>query len=65
MEYSGTVIFVFKAPADWSNAVTWPFCVVVRIYQIPKHAILKVAKAYLLSMHATLAKQRHRMEIKR
>lgn len=30
IEYSGTVIFVLKAPADWSNAVTWPFCVVVR-----------------------------------
>lgn len=58
------MIFLLKAPTDWSNAVTWPFCVVVRSYQIPKHAILKkVAKAYLLSMHATLAKQRHRMKI--
>lgn len=66
IEYSGTLIFVLKAPADRNNAVTWPFCVVVRSYQIPKHAILKkVAKAYLLSMHATLAKQRHRMKIKR
>lgn len=38
IEYSGTLIFVLKAPADRSNAVTWPFCVVVRSYQIPKHA---------------------------
>lgn len=38
IEYSGSVIFVLKAPTDWSNAVTWPFCVVVRSYQIPKHA---------------------------
>lgn len=62
IECSGTVIFVLKAPADWSNAVTWPFGVV----RISEHAILKeVAKANLLSMHATLAKQRHRMKIKR
>lgn len=48
IEYSGTVIFLLKAPADWSNAVIGPFCVVVRSYQIPKHAILKeVAKALL------------------
>lgn len=48
IEYSGTVIFVLKVPADWSNAVTWPFCVVVRSYQIPKRAILKreIAKSY-------------------
>lgn len=48
IEYSGTVIFLLKAPADRSNAVTWPFCIVVRSYQIPKHAILKreIAKSY-------------------